>query len=114
MSEQRYQPKTPSPPGQNWLTVAVIFTVLALLLGGQRPRVNPGGPFISLVGDVLPMALAVAAIGYSLAAMRRGEIPVKVAALVIIVVAGIAIRNVLSSILAFWFRPTARGDLFGI
>jgi hypothetical protein len=114
MSEQRHQPKTASPVGRNWLTVAVIFAVLALLLGGHRPRINPGGPFISLIGDVLPTALAVAAIGYSFAAMRRAEIPVTVTALVIITVAAIAIGNVLSSIVAFWFRPTARGDLFGL
>jgi hypothetical protein len=114
MSEQTHLPNAPQPAKQNRLTIAVIFALLALLLGGQSPRINPGGPFISLIGDILPTALAVAAIGYCFAAMRRAGIPVTVTALVIITVATIAIGNVFSSIVAFWFRPTARGDLLGL
>lgn len=92
----------------------IVYALLALLFGGNAPRIVPGGPFISLIGDILPTAAACAAIYTGFRVIRGPSLPRKVIAVLAIVIATVAIGRVLASVYTFWVRPYARGSLIGL
>jgi hypothetical protein len=90
------------------------LAVFSVLFGGSAARIVPGGPFVSLTGDILPTIAAVVSIRYSLLTLRGRDIGTKAIAVTCVVVCTFALSNVFRSVLSFWFRPYARGDFFGL
>ncbi|MBL8849326.1 MAG: hypothetical protein JNG89_06560 [Planctomycetaceae bacterium] len=94
-------------------TPFVLFMMGALfLLLGPHGKIVPGGPFISLTGEALPIALFAASIVTAVRGLRRSPVWLLLAAWSVLSAAGIGF--VLDGIVRFWFRPYARGDLLGL
>jgi hypothetical protein len=96
------------------LASAYFLAFAALLCGGHTPRVRPGGPFISLIGDVLPVFMALVAIGFAFYIMWSHRLFIRLNAWFTILIALIAIGMVYVDIYRFWIRPYARGELLGL
>ena len=94
--------------------VAFSLAVPAIFFAGQMPRVIPGGPFISIIGDVLPFLAALAAIVFGFVCLRASGTAPKLIAIIAITIATVAIAQVIRDVYSFWQYPYARGDLFGI
>jgi len=104
-------------PNPNWsrLTPVILLSAVAFLLGGNcSARIVPGGPFISILGNVIPAIAAVVAIGKGLVAMRCKPAWPKLIAFACILVATIGLAHVIIDVYVFWNRPHARGALIGL
>ena len=77
-------------------------------------KIVPGGPFISLFGDIIPAAFALAAIWCSLSYINYPLLKIKVAAAAHIVLATALLAWVTLAVACFYFNPHARGDAFGL
>jgi hypothetical protein len=96
-----------------WPTKGLILSMIALLIGGEMPKIRPGGPFISVTHEVLPLILSLWVIYDCLSRLRLRVFGPRLAALVVSLLATLAIAKVLITIIAFWMHPYARGDLIG-
>ncbi len=69
------------------------------------------GPFFSIFFDILPSLAALFAIGLCLRNVR--ELPWEgiFASVLASILSTIALANVIVSVISFWHRPYARGDL---
>ena len=104
------------PAGKHFETRLLCILGLALYAiacGGGIQRINPGGPFFSMGGDVLPFVAAVVVICAGLTVFRTGDLLMIALSCILILVACFAITNVVTGVLQFWFHPSARGALFG-
>ena len=89
-----------------------IFFGLVIALTMSRPmRIVPGGPFLSVSGDLVPLAFCLTILTVCMTWFRGETAAGKVFLLLNIVLATILLAKVLESILLFWFRPYARGVL---
>lgn len=105
----------PQPPRESSRIGWVIgLSLFAVVLGGSTGRTVPGGPFISLTGDILPTIAALFAIRLALLTLRCRGVAIKLVAMLFVLVSTFALSNVFMSVYCFWFlRSHARGDLFG-
>lgn len=85
--------------------------VFAMLLGGHTTRSVPGGPFLSLTGDIVPAALSIIAIWLGFAVLQCGKPSMMIAAYILIILASIALGLICVDVLEFWLLPHARGPL---
>ena len=90
------------------------LAVVALFFGGHVSRIVPGGPFISVTGDVLPFFAALAAIALGFLCLRSHDAAHKLFAVILILIATIAVANITVDVYSFWHRPAARGSLWGL
>ena len=90
------------------------LTALAFVLGGSVTKTVPGGPFISVVGDILPSVAALAAIRLGFVALRGRRAGVKFVAALCLLVASLTLGRIMIDVYTFWSRPYARGELIGI
>jgi hypothetical protein len=99
------------------LKTAALFTLAAVFiyaLGAPlRQKVVPGGPFISLFGEAIPVAFSLRAIFVSLKGFSRMPVEEKLWAVFVFFLATIVIAWAFESVLTFWFCPYARGHLLG-
>jgi hypothetical protein len=103
------------PPNlQFQIFASMLLTVFAYSFGGSVPRIIPGGPAISIVGDVLPCLAAVSGIGFAFGCLRARSTWPKVLCFVITFINIVAIKNVIVSVYTFWTNRFARGDLIGL
>ena len=89
------------------------LSVFAIICGGEVQRVNPGGPFFSVGGDVLPTLAAVVVLLTGITVFRTGHLLAIAVSCILMLVACYAITNVVTGVLQFWNHPSARGALFG-
>lgn len=93
----------------------ILFGIAAVLSQtGLKYKVIPGGPFISVVGEALPIMLFVVSIVLSLFEFRRAPVSVKVVLWLMSLLSAGDIGVLIDGIIRFWSRPSARGDLFGL
>lgn len=93
-------------------TGAAVFAGV-LGLGGGPPKIVPGGPFISIFGELIPIAVSLGAIFVGLKGFNRMRGSERFWTLAFFALATIIIAGALLSILDFWLNPYARGDLIG-
>lgn len=104
-------------PDPHWsrLQPVILLSAVAFLLGGNcSARIVPGGPFISILSDIIPAIAAIVAMGKGLVAMRCKPAWPKLIAFVCILVATIGLAHVIIDVYMFWNRPHARGALIGL
>src|SRR5262249_16655372 len=95
------------PRALGWMIVG-----LFLALGMPHPgRIVPGGPFLSVSGDLVPIALCLTILTVCVTWFRGETLAGKVFLLVVMLSATVLLARLLESILLFWFRPYARGVL---
>ena len=94
------------------LGIVALLSVVALISAGSVKTI-PGGPFISLTGDVLPFAAAVSALWLLPRIVSRARLMTKLVGLAFGIIATVALLAVVAGVIGFWLRPAARGDLFG-
>ena len=98
------------PTRMLWMLALAMF---ALVCGGSVHRINPGGPFFSMSGDVLPTMAAIVVILAGITIFRTGNFLAIALSCILILVACFAITDVVTGVLQFWFHPSARGTLLG-
>ena len=80
---------------------------------GRGVKVIPGGPFVSITGDVIPISSAIIAIYHGLICLRSRSLPVKLSALTFILLSTVGLGLNIRFVLSFWLNRYARGDLIG-
>ena len=90
------------------------LAILAVCIGGGLSKIVPGGPFISVFFDILPSLAAIVAIVLCLRNIRDLPWDGIFAGVLPLILSTIALANVFESVISFWHRPYARGDLFGL
>ena len=94
-----------------WMLALGLF---AIAFGGSAMRMIPGGPFISTTFDVLATLAASAAIIIGMTSFRTRNVGSIYLGLLSILISCIAISNVVTDVLEFWFARAARGALIGL
>lgn len=100
----------PRPPRLRWMIGLALFS---FLMGGSLQRIVPGGPFISVISDILPSVAALISIRLGLLILRGKNPGAKFVALLFILLATLSLARIMTVVYLFWNRPYARGDLFG-
>jgi hypothetical protein len=77
-------------------------------------KINPGGPFISLLGDALPIALFATTIVIAVRGLRQAPAWWQLAALCISALSAAGTGILIVRIIAFWTNPFARGAPLGL
>ena len=97
----------------SWATLAVLYVVccMAGLLWTTGGHVIPGGPFISIHANVIPVVICLSVIGLAWRALRtaRGVRCLCVACLIL--GSASVIILVVEDVMMFWLQPYARGVL---
>ena len=97
------------------LDTASIFLFVGLLAWfADRGKIIPGGPFISITGNIVPLIGAAIAIWASLPYVAYPRLKIILSAVTHIALATSLAGIVLYSIITFWIKPFARGDLIGL
>ena len=100
-----------------WVPVVLagylIFFALILCLFGGSPKITPGGPFISVFGDIIPFALTIAAMIYGLVGLRSSNTLVEIGAVTAILFATLVMGLHMFLFFHYWFDPYSRGGLIG-
>lgn len=82
------------------------------LLGAGKA--NPGGPFVSLFGDVVPVTSALLTIWFSLPYTVHRILKIKVSAIALLALATVMLASVAVGVTVFYFSPHARGTALGL
>jgi hypothetical protein len=96
----------------NRAAIALGAAVIGILVGPGR--INPGGPFVSLIGDVLPACASVFAICNVLPFLRASRIGTVWTAAITLCFATLLIGFVLFGVVSFALAPNSRGTLIGL
>lgn len=103
-------------PSRRLLLAGGLFVlgVTASIIGpAVTAKINPGGPFISVVGDLLPLSLNLASICAGLGAFPSARGDVKAILLLMFGWATVMIGVTLSGLITWWAWPSLRGDILG-
>jgi hypothetical protein len=76
-------------------------------------KVNPGGPFLSVTGDLVPCALCLAIFACGVLSLRSASAVFRVILLVLLLLTTVFLASVVEGVILFWFWPYARGALIG-
>jgi hypothetical protein len=110
-----HQPTPGGPLRQVGRFPLILFVTGAVLSQtGLRYKIVPGGPFISIVGEALPILLFLASIVSALCEFRGAPGSARFSLWLVSILSAAGIGFVVDGIIRFWFRPYARGDLFGL
>lgn len=90
-----------------WLSLVCLL--FAWLSNVDVIRARPGGPFVSIHGNVVPGTLAVASIGFAFAWFFSAKWKGKLVAIGVIVLSTLVLRSVISDVLLFTYSRDARG-----
>jgi hypothetical protein len=108
---------TGKPTPANWSSSLFFLSVFCLIAAWVHPwsaiRSRPGGPFVSIHANVIPAALALAAIGFALIWFLSAKWAGKLVAIAMMLLAGLVIRAVVGDVLGFAYFPHARGRWIG-
>lgn len=106
---RRFDPaKWPSIPA--FVVVLIVAAVLSLTVG----RMVPGGPFISIHADVVPVLACAAVFHLAWRSLRPSPVGRRIALACILLVSVAIIFFKVSDVVSFWFRPYARGTLIAL
>ena len=95
-----------------WLVCLCLGTLVLRVPFIQKT--NPGGPFVSFFGDVVPiLASLVLTVAVALW-LRRMTSRERLISLVLLIVPAVVIAVVVTDVLGFWFWPNARGEFLGL
>jgi hypothetical protein len=100
-----------SPPTRRRWFRLTLLGFAALFFAANGGKSNPGGPFISVMCDVLPVALAIYSLTASVRLLSDESVLVRVLAFVPMSTAMFAIVSVARNILQFWSNACARGPM---
>jgi hypothetical protein len=92
--------------------MVVGIAISSLLLGTAR-RIIPGGPFLSVHADLIPIGINLAVLTLGVISFRKAPVEVKVLLVVLLFALTWILASTAEDILSFWFCPYARGDLLG-
>ena len=98
---------------RNLDTASIFLFVGILSLPFGAGKVIPGGPFVSLFGDVIPASFAAVAIWCSLPFVAHQLLKIKASAIAHTVLATAVLAFVTLSVASFYFDPYARGAALG-
>lgn len=90
------------------------YLVFAFVFGGHTPRSIPGGPTLSVTGDILPATSAVLAILLSFVLLRHRSALVKTIAFALVAVGAVAFSLIVIDVVVFQVRPYQRGPRLGL
>lgn len=91
-----------------WLILALCAVLVATWV-----RIIPGGPFISIHSDILPVAGCAVLFAFAAMSLRTSSPPRRVL-LLLAMLGSVALTGlVAANIISFWRNPFARGDLLG-
>jgi len=94
------------------MTYTFLFSMYAFVFGGSTQRAIPGGPFLSVTGDLLPMAFAVLAVVLGLTLCRGKDAGTRIAVSLMLLVATVAFARTFNDVYLYWNSPYARGDFW--
>lgn len=96
-------------------SVILPFMPLFLLpfVAHEVSRVVPGGPFLSITGDIIPISFCLISLFYGTLLVSRAPVELKVAAICVMFIDCFVIAERISDFMGFYFRPASRGNLFG-
>ncbi len=95
-----------------WMSLGLAFAIVIQCLGSIR--MIPGGPFVSLFGDILPSILCVAILICGVLTLRSATPGVRVWILGVVLLTTLFLGSVVAGVVTFWLDPHARGALFGL
>ena len=91
-----------------WLILAVSAILVATTV-----RVIPGGPFLSIHGDILPILSCVALFVIASIALPRSSVPRRML-LISAMLGSLGLTGlIVAKVVSFWREPFARGELVG-
>jgi hypothetical protein len=94
--------------------VAVMALVLAIAGGlslAGPPKVIPGGPFLSVIGDLAPAAGCLTVLMLGLASIRTARGGAAVGIGLLLLAGTLLLGSILKGVIVFWCDPYARGTL---
>jgi hypothetical protein len=94
------------------IAIAFAAAVIGVLAGPVK--FTPGGPFVSLIGDVLPVCASVFAIGNALPLLRNPRVGAQCMAVLALGFATLLLGFVLLGVVPFALAPHSRGTLFSL
>ena len=89
------------------------LTFYSIFLGGSAQRIVPGGPFISVTGDILPVLSCFIVMTLGLTLYRTKNQLANLIAVITTLAACVIITQVATDVMRFWVRPAARGVFIG-
>jgi hypothetical protein len=98
---------------RNLDTASIVLFVGLLSWPFGSGKLIPGGPFVSVFGDVIPAAFALIAIWCALPFICHPLLKIKASAMAHIALATALLAVVLVNVVGFYFDPYARGDALG-
>lgn len=110
---QEQTPRTSSEPNPIVLAWMAGLTVVAFCFAGMSVRSAPGGPFFSVMGDIVPALAALIAIRLALFNLRVNNTGIRLIAFGFLVLATLVLSSITNDVYSFWYRPSARGVLIG-
>lgn len=87
------------------------ISLLIIAFGG---KVIPGGPFISVFGELIPLLILVFFLFVEFKLYIRSNLKLRRWFLLVVCFTVLLIGFILFNNLSFWFDPYSRGRLFGI
>jgi len=102
----------PHGPNPRWFRLTLIG-IVALWFAATGAKANPGGPFISVTFDILPVVTGVYVLTAAVRLLRDKNTYTRGLAFVPMLPAVFAISGVATNVLAFWTRYAARGPMIG-
>jgi len=94
-----------------WGCLAVIF--LSLFLIAANVRIIPGGPFVSIHADVLPVVSCLTMSVFAVQGFRASSIGRRVGLSLMVLVSAATIAFAVAEVASFCHNRFARGALFG-
>jgi hypothetical protein len=96
-----------------WPRIATFMVVLlvAAVLSVTVGRMVPGGPFISIHADVVPVLACAAAFHFAWRSLGASPVRRRIALACVLLISVAIIFFKVSDVFSFWIRPHARGAL---
>jgi hypothetical protein len=91
----------------------IVLLGLAAFLSVTVARLVPGGPFISIHADIVPLVASIVAFHLAWRSLRSSGIARRVALLCILLGCVAILFFTIADVVSFWSRPYARGVLIG-
>ncbi len=91
-----------------------LLGLLAFVFAGGGAKTNPGGPFISVLCDILPVVVAIYTLAATVRLLADNRVLVRLLAFIPMPPAIFAIDFVANNMLSFWSNPYARGPTISL
>jgi len=95
------------------LVLGVILLLVAEMLRPILPKMRPGGPYLSLTGEIIPFCLFIFSIMLIIRDYKIRTIPIKLFSILVIGFWTFYVGKIVLDAISFWNDPYSRGILFG-